>query len=59
MPLPHLFDASSATSLEYPHAGQAMQFPGIQFRDHVIWGLTLRVLGTFAAIVRRPLPVPA
>ena len=51
VPLRHLFAASAATELDYPVGGVAMTFPGIQFRDHVIWGLTLNVLNSFADII--------
>lgn len=52
VPLRHLFAASAATELDYPIGGVATTFPGIQFRDQVIWGLTLNVLNSFADIVR-------
>jgi 8-oxo-dGTP pyrophosphatase MutT (NUDIX family) len=52
VPLRHLFAASAATELDYPIDGVATTFPGIQFRDQVIWGLTLNVLNSFADIVR-------
>jgi 8-oxo-dGTP pyrophosphatase MutT (NUDIX family) len=55
VPLEHLFDKRSRTTLDYPQGGALTEFPGIGFGDHVIWGLTLRVLGTFADLVRRPL----
>ena len=57
VPMRHLFHASSATELEYPMGGSPMSFPGIRFEDHVIWGLTLSVLESFADIMRRKLPV--
>ncbi len=52
VPLRHLFDAAAATELEYSVAGAPTLFPGIKFKDHVIWGLTLRVLDSFADITR-------
>lgn len=52
VPLRHLFDAAAATELEYAVAGAPTLFPGIKFRDHVIWGLTLRVIDSFATITR-------
>ncbi|MBK9427999.1 MAG: CoA pyrophosphatase [Gammaproteobacteria bacterium] len=52
VPLRHLFAASAATELDYPIGGVSTTFPGIQFRDQVIWGLTLSVLNSFADIVR-------
>jgi 8-oxo-dGTP pyrophosphatase MutT (NUDIX family) len=57
VPLRHLFDDAAATELEYPMGGTAATFPGIQFEDHVIWGLTLRVLQSFADIMQRSLAV--
>ncbi len=55
VPLQHLFDRNSATELEYPMSGTATTFPGIRYGDHVIWGLTLRILESFAEIMQRPL----
>lgn len=56
VPLTHLFDESAVTELEYPIAETWSTFPGIQFGEHVIWGLTLRVLDSFAEITERTLP---
>ena len=56
VPLRHLFDEAAATQLEYPVGGMPTTFPGIRFGEHVIWGLTLRVLESFAHIMRRSLP---
>ena len=55
VPLHHLFDESAATELEYPLGGTATRFPGIRYGDHVIWGLTLRILESFAEIMQRTL----
>jgi 8-oxo-dGTP pyrophosphatase MutT (NUDIX family) len=55
VPLHHLFDDAAATELEYPLAGTATRFPGIRYGEHVIWGLTLRVLESFAEIMQREL----
>lgn len=55
-PLSHLFAASAATELDYPIGGVATTFPGIRFGEHVIWGLTLSVLNSFADILRPHLP---
>ena len=52
VPLSHLFDRSAATELEYPMGGTATSFPGIRYGEHVIWGLTLRILESFAEIVQ-------
>jgi 8-oxo-dGTP pyrophosphatase MutT (NUDIX family) len=54
VPLSHLFDDSTVTEIEYPPGGA--NFPGIRFDDHVIWGLTLRVLQSFAEIVEVRFP---
>ena len=55
VPLHHLFDDAAATELEYPMAGSATTFPGIRYGENVIWGLTLRVLESFAEIMQREL----
>jgi 8-oxo-dGTP pyrophosphatase MutT (NUDIX family) len=52
VPLAHLFDIGAVTELEW----SASTFPGIQFGEHVIWGLTLRVLASFAEVMERRLP---
>ncbi|MBL4782425.1 MAG: CoA pyrophosphatase [Porticoccaceae bacterium] len=57
VPMSHLFRQSSATELEYPSAGSGMTFPGIRYKEDIIWGLTLSVLESFAQIMRRQLPV--
>ena len=60
VPLRHLFDPGTATSIEWERPGRAETVhPGIDFEGHVIWGLTLRVLGTFADVVGKPLPALA
>ena len=59
VPLGHLFDANAVTELEYPLGITATTFPGIQFGEHVIWGLTLRVLASFAEVMQRRLPALA
>lgn len=56
VPLAHLFDAAATTEIEYPFGGQLTTFPGIRFDDHVIWGLTLNILESFAATLNRRLP---
>lgn len=59
VPLAHLFDETTTTELEYPFGGQLTTFPGILYDDHIIWGLTLRVLESFADIIERRLPAMA
>lgn len=56
VPIGHLFDVNAVTELEYPLGVTATTFPGIQFGEHVIWGLTLRVLASFAEVMERSLP---
>ncbi len=56
VPIGHLFDHQHVTELEYPMGVTATTFPGIQFGEHVIWGLTLRVLASFAEVMQRQLP---
>ncbi len=56
VPITHLFDVAAVTELEYSIANNRRIFPGIQFGEHVIWGLTLRVLDSFAEITERTLP---
>ncbi len=56
VPITHLFDVAAVTELEYSIAENRRTFPGIQFGEHVIWGLTLRVLDSFAEITERTLP---
>ncbi len=55
VPMRHLFTPSSATELEYPTIGSGMTYPGIRYKEDVIWGLTLSVLESFAQIMRREL----
>lgn len=56
VPLKHLFDEDSVTELEYPIAENWNTYPGIQFGEHVIWGLTLRVIDSFAELADFSLP---
>ncbi len=56
VPITHLFDEAAVTELEHPIAETLSTFPGILFGDHVIWGLTLRVIDSFAEITERTLP---
>jgi len=56
VPLRHLFDEAGITQIEYPYEGKLTAFPGIGFQQYVIWGLTLRVLASFAEVIGHPLP---
>jgi len=52
VPLHHLFDPNAATQLEYSMGGMPTSFPGIRYGEYIIWGLTLRVLESFAEIMQ-------
>lgn len=55
-PLRCLFDPHAATRIEWARPGRAETVhPGIDFEGRVIWGLTLRVLDTFADLVGKRL----
>ena len=57
VPLRHLFDPGAATSIEWERPGRPETVhAGIDFEGRIIWGLTLRVLGTFADLVGKRLP---
>ena len=56
IPMTHLFDPGAVTQLEYSMDGDMVTLPGIRFADHVIWGLTLQLLQSFASLVKRPFP---
>lgn len=59
VPVTHLFDARAVTELAYPPGTSSALFPGIRYQQHVIWGLTLRVLASFARVLERELPALA
>ena len=54
--LTHLFNPAAMTQLEYSMNGNMVTLPGIRFADHVIWGLTLQLLHSFASLIHKPLP---
>jgi 8-oxo-dGTP pyrophosphatase MutT (NUDIX family) len=54
--LAHLWDQRNATHLRMEKNGASLVFPAIRFREHLIWGLTLRVLTLFSDVLDRPLP---
>ena len=56
VPMNHLFDPNSHTTIKYPNASKSAAYPGIGFENYVIWGLTLRVLRNFAEVIGRNLP---
>lgn len=51
IPLRHLWDEANRTSIEYQQRAHA----GIRFQGEIIWGLTFRVLESFARVVGKPL----
>ena len=53
IPVSHLSDPGSAT--EYLHAlsgGASLRFPAIGYAEHVIWGITHRIIEQFLEIAR-------
>jgi len=56
VPLSHLWDQRNATYLSLLRNGASVAFPAIRFREHLIWGLTLRGLTLFSDVLGRPLP---
>ena len=56
IPLQHLWDERNRGTIDWEHEGQRWRFPGIRFGEHIIWGLTHRVLVQWAEQVGRPLP---
>jgi 8-oxo-dGTP pyrophosphatase MutT (NUDIX family) len=55
--LAHLWDQRNATHLTLTRNGEALVFPAIRLGEHLIWGLTLRVLTLFSDVLGRPLPL--
>jgi 8-oxo-dGTP pyrophosphatase MutT (NUDIX family) len=53
--LSDLWDERNRTKLDIHFNDSYMVFPAIRFRDQLIWGLTLRVLGSFADVIGQPL----
>jgi 8-oxo-dGTP pyrophosphatase MutT (NUDIX family) len=51
VPLAHLADPGSAVEhLHTPQGGGTMRFPAIGYQDHVIWGITHRIIAQFLEI---------
>ncbi|MBL4866904.1 MAG: CoA pyrophosphatase [Pseudomonadales bacterium] len=57
VPVKQLFDKESISEHTFNVRGSTIDLPGIKFGDHIIWGLTLRILGSFADIMGYELPV--
>ena len=56
IPLVHLWDEQNRGTIDWEHLGQKLRFPGIKYREHVIWGLTHRVLAQWGELLGKPLP---
>jgi 8-oxo-dGTP pyrophosphatase MutT (NUDIX family) len=53
VPLEHLADPASATDyLHQPVGGAGLRFPAIRLHEHVIWGLTYRIIAQFLDLAR-------
>ena len=52
IPASHIWDPGSLGNIEF----EGYQWPGIEYRGEIIWGLTLRVMQAFGKIIDRPLP---
>lgn len=54
VPLPELLDPGASREYLYSMAGgETLAFPALGYQDHVIWGLTHRILAQFLEIARR------
>jgi hypothetical protein len=51
IPLSHLWDLGNRTTVAWGER----RYSGIDYRGEVIWGLTLRVLESFARVLDNPL----
>jgi 8-oxo-dGTP pyrophosphatase MutT (NUDIX family) len=56
VPVRYLFDKDAVTSINYTVGGSKNTYPAIAYGEEVIWGLTLRVLESFAALLGRDFP---
>ena len=57
--LEELYDPGAATLYAWPRQdAPSMHFPAIQYGEHVVWGLTYRLLYNFSQIMGAPLPLP-
>ncbi len=56
IPLRHLWDPQQRDTVDWEHDGRLLRFPGIRYREHIIWGLTYRVLAQWGARLGQPLP---
>ncbi len=56
IPLGHLWSPANVATIEIPVEGRPESKPGIRFEDHIIWGLTYRILTSFSEVLGMPLP---
>ncbi|MEM7158451.1 MAG: CoA pyrophosphatase [Myxococcota bacterium] len=56
IPIADLWDESRMGTIEWEWKGQMHAFPGIRFREHLIWGLTYKVLISWGKLLGKPLP---
>ena len=56
VPLTHLFADANVTKLDYCLDGHQQQFPGVQYDEHVIWGLTLHLAHSLARRLGQSFP---
>jgi 8-oxo-dGTP pyrophosphatase MutT (NUDIX family) len=56
VPLAHLWDQRNAAQLTLVRNSASLVFQAIRFGEHLIWGLTLRVLTLFSDVLGQPLP---
>jgi 8-oxo-dGTP pyrophosphatase MutT (NUDIX family) len=55
VPLGHLADPASAVEhLHEPGGGSPLRFPAIGYQDHVIWGITHRIIAHFLELAGVP-----
>ena len=55
VPLTHLADPASAVEhLHEPGGGPPLRFPAIGYQDHVIWGITHRIIAHFLELAGVP-----
>lgn len=56
IPLAYLWDEDNRGTIDWEHLGQRMRFQGIRYEQHVIWGLTHRVLVQWGELLGQPVP---
>lgn len=56
VPLDHLWDVANAAEKQVSRMGITVAFPAVAIGEHLLWGLTYRVLTQFSDLLDRPLP---